>query len=197
MKQLTTSRRGQGTTNRPKETQPAGRTCVTWRPHYQDFKRLPREEEVAVLRTLLETFVSRAWCLRQHAGYPHVGWRNPVVGCERLPQARKRQREDGEADPLRGRAVRCGECAELAEEGANPSLTCADCLAGPAELRGGGAGVGVAFVGGGADDFLGDFRVETFAPTRGEGFLHPAIFAGMKGEHGYARAGIEIGRAHV
>src|ERR1035441_1607589 len=104
LKQLTTSRRGQGTTNRPKETQPAGRTCVTWRPHYQDFKRLPREEEVAVLRTLLETFVSRAWCLRQHAGYPHVGWRNPVVGCERLPQARKRQREDGEADPLDERA---------------------------------------------------------------------------------------------
>jgi GTPase SAR1 family protein len=32
---------------------------------YQDFKRLPRDDEVVVLRTLLETFVSRAWCLRQ------------------------------------------------------------------------------------------------------------------------------------
>ncbi len=32
---------------------------------YQDFKRLPREDEAVVLRTLLETFVSRAWCLRQ------------------------------------------------------------------------------------------------------------------------------------
>jgi WD40 repeat protein/GTPase SAR1 family protein len=32
---------------------------------YQDFKRLPREDEEVVLRTLLETFVSRAWCLRQ------------------------------------------------------------------------------------------------------------------------------------
>ena len=32
---------------------------------YQDFKRLPREDEEVVLRTLLETFISRAWCLRQ------------------------------------------------------------------------------------------------------------------------------------
>ncbi len=32
---------------------------------YQDFERLPREDEVVVLRALLETFVSRAWCLRQ------------------------------------------------------------------------------------------------------------------------------------
>ena len=31
---------------------------------YQDFQRLPREDEVVVLRTLLETFVGRAWCLR-------------------------------------------------------------------------------------------------------------------------------------
>ena len=32
---------------------------------YQDFKRLPREDEAVVLLTLLETFISRAWCLRQ------------------------------------------------------------------------------------------------------------------------------------
>ncbi|MCU0782641.1 MAG: hypothetical protein MUF81_01065, partial [Verrucomicrobia bacterium] len=32
---------------------------------HQDFKRLPREDEAVVLRTLLETFISRAWCLRQ------------------------------------------------------------------------------------------------------------------------------------
>jgi hypothetical protein len=32
---------------------------------YQDFERLPREDEAVVLRTLLETFISRAWCLRQ------------------------------------------------------------------------------------------------------------------------------------
>ena len=32
---------------------------------YRDFIRLPREDEGVVLRTLLETFVSRAWCLRQ------------------------------------------------------------------------------------------------------------------------------------
>ncbi|WP_295444065.1 TIR domain-containing protein [uncultured Thiodictyon sp.] len=32
---------------------------------YQDFKRLPPEDESVVLRTLLDTFVSRAWCLRQ------------------------------------------------------------------------------------------------------------------------------------
>ena len=32
---------------------------------YQDFKRLPCEDEAVVLRTLLETFISRAWCLRQ------------------------------------------------------------------------------------------------------------------------------------
>ncbi|MCY2995674.1 MAG: DUF4365 domain-containing protein, partial [Planctomycetota bacterium] len=32
---------------------------------YQDFQRLPCEDETVVLRTLLETFISRAWCLRQ------------------------------------------------------------------------------------------------------------------------------------
>jgi WD40 repeat protein len=32
---------------------------------YQDFKRLPADDEVVVLRALLDTFVSRAWCLRQ------------------------------------------------------------------------------------------------------------------------------------
>jgi WD40 repeat protein len=32
---------------------------------YQDFVRLPDEDEKVVLRTLLETFISRAWCLRQ------------------------------------------------------------------------------------------------------------------------------------
>src|SRR5262249_28593352 len=32
---------------------------------YQDFERLPREDEAVVLRTVLETLVSRAWCLRQ------------------------------------------------------------------------------------------------------------------------------------
>ena len=32
---------------------------------YQDFKRLPREDEAVLLGTLLETFISRAWCLRQ------------------------------------------------------------------------------------------------------------------------------------
>src|ERR1039457_491414 len=56
--------------------------------------------------------------LRRHAGHPHVGWRNPLDGRERLPQTRKRRREAGEANHLRGRAVRCGERAELAEESA-------------------------------------------------------------------------------
>lgn len=32
---------------------------------YQDFIRLPLEDEAVVLRTLLDTFISRAWCLRQ------------------------------------------------------------------------------------------------------------------------------------
>jgi hypothetical protein len=32
---------------------------------YQDFKRLPREEEKVILEALLEIFVRRAWCLRQ------------------------------------------------------------------------------------------------------------------------------------
>jgi small GTP-binding protein len=32
---------------------------------YQDFKRLLREDEAVILRTLLETFINRAWCLRQ------------------------------------------------------------------------------------------------------------------------------------
>ena len=53
----------------------------------------------------------------RHAGHPHVGWRNPLDGRERLSQTRKRRRENGEADRLRGRAVRCGERAKLAEEG--------------------------------------------------------------------------------
>jgi hypothetical protein len=29
--------------------------------------------------------------LRRHAGHPHVGWRNPLDGRERLPQTRKRR----------------------------------------------------------------------------------------------------------
>jgi GTPase SAR1 family protein len=32
---------------------------------YHDFKRLPRDDEGVVLRTLLDTFISRAWCIRQ------------------------------------------------------------------------------------------------------------------------------------
>jgi GTPase SAR1 family protein len=32
---------------------------------YQEFQRLPAEDEAVVLRALLDTFVSRAWCLRQ------------------------------------------------------------------------------------------------------------------------------------
>ncbi|MDX2039609.1 MAG: DUF4365 domain-containing protein [Acidobacteriota bacterium] len=32
---------------------------------YQDFERLPADDEKVILRALLETFVSRAWCLRQ------------------------------------------------------------------------------------------------------------------------------------
>lgn len=35
---------------------------------YQDFERLPKEDEAVVLRALHETFVSRAWCLRQPYG---------------------------------------------------------------------------------------------------------------------------------
>ena len=48
---------------------------------YQDFKRLPREDEAVVLRTLLETFISRAWCLRQPCDgsamltFPSYFWR--------------------------------------------------------------------------------------------------------------------------
>ncbi len=34
---------------------------------YQDFERLPADDEAVVLRTLHETFVSRAWCLRAPA----------------------------------------------------------------------------------------------------------------------------------
>ncbi len=33
--------------------------------HHQDLKRLPREDEAVVLRTLLESLISRARCLRQ------------------------------------------------------------------------------------------------------------------------------------
>ena len=32
---------------------------------YQDFKHLACEDEAAVLRILLETFISQAWCLRR------------------------------------------------------------------------------------------------------------------------------------
>jgi hypothetical protein len=32
---------------------------------YQDFERLPPDDEIVILRTLHETFISRAWCLRQ------------------------------------------------------------------------------------------------------------------------------------
>jgi hypothetical protein len=30
---------------------------------YQDFKRQPRKDEAVLLRALLETLISRAWCL--------------------------------------------------------------------------------------------------------------------------------------
>jgi hypothetical protein len=39
---------------------------------YQDFKRLPREDGAVVLRTLLETFISRVWC---------GNWHSAVGGC--------------------------------------------------------------------------------------------------------------------
>ena len=55
--------------------------------------------------------------LRRHAGRPHVGWRNPLDGRDRLPQTRKRRREAGQADRLRGRAVRRDERAAVAGEG--------------------------------------------------------------------------------
>lgn len=35
---------------------------------YQDFERLPPDDEAVVMRALHETFVSRAWCLRQPYG---------------------------------------------------------------------------------------------------------------------------------
>ena len=38
---------------------------LTGQLDYQDFDRLPADDEAVVLRTLHETFVSRAWCLRQ------------------------------------------------------------------------------------------------------------------------------------
>ena len=62
---------------------------------------------------------------------------------------------------------------------------------GPAEFGGGGAGVGVAFFGPGADDAAGDFAVEACAVGGLEGFFHAAIFAGMEGEEGDAAAGVE------
>jgi integrase/GTPase SAR1 family protein len=37
---------------------------------YQDFDRLSRDDEIVVLRTLCETCVSRAWCLRQTGDGP-------------------------------------------------------------------------------------------------------------------------------
>ena len=47
---------------------------------YQDFKRLPREDEAVVLRTLLETFISRAWCLRQPCDGSAILSR-PITSC--------------------------------------------------------------------------------------------------------------------
>jgi len=65
---------------------------------------------------------------------------------------------------------------------------------GPAELGGGGAGVGVALGGGGADHAAGDFLVEAFAVRGLEGLFHAAVFAGVEGEDGEASAWIEAVR---
>ncbi|MGD0536507.1 MAG: hypothetical protein ABSC03_02550 [Verrucomicrobiota bacterium] len=49
---------------------------------YQDFKRLPREDEAVVLRTLLETFISptgrRTIAQRFNAGVPGDGGTSPA-----------------------------------------------------------------------------------------------------------------------
>ncbi|MEY2440230.1 MAG: hypothetical protein QOI34_1615 [Verrucomicrobiota bacterium] len=39
------------------------------------------------------------------------------------------------------------------------------------------------------NDFVGNFRIKLFSFAGSEGFLYPAIFAGMKGENGDAPAG--------
>ena len=39
---------------------------------YQDFTRLPHEDEAVVLRALLETVISQAWCLRQSSDQGNV-----------------------------------------------------------------------------------------------------------------------------
>ncbi|MGV3618143.1 MAG: DUF4365 domain-containing protein [Fimbriimonas sp.] len=57
---------------------------------YQDFARLPKEDEAVVLRALLETFVSRAWCLRQ----PHAG--SPILT---FPSYFRRERPDQNGHP--------------------------------------------------------------------------------------------------
>jgi len=57
---------------------------------YQDFERLPADDEAVVLRTLHETFVKRAWCLRQ----PHGG-----TALLTFPSYFRRERPDAPEHP--------------------------------------------------------------------------------------------------
>ena len=65
--------------------------------------------------------------------------------------------------------------------------------AGPAQFGGGGPGVGALFLGGGAQDGLGDLGVDAVAQAGVEGFFHAAVFAGMESEDGHAPAEFEAG----
>ncbi len=82
-----------------------------------------------------------------------------------------------------GQAGRSSSPTERAGDGTSGSertlpLQRAD---GPAEFGGGGARVGMALFGGGADDAAGDFLVEAFVVCGLEGFFYAAVFAGVEG----------------
>ena len=85
-------------------------------------KRLPSRSKERMLdaHVVARTWIRRV-CLNNALQRGHkrmAGWL-----ATSLPQTRKRRPEDGEANHIRRRAVRCSECAELAEEGAGGRLS--------------------------------------------------------------------------
>ncbi len=95
---------------------------------YQDFKRLPREDEAVVLRTLLETLISRAWCLRQACdGLAMLTFRNLMQHAQNVARLRRYFCGDKKCDAF-GQAF--GDQAKIAKAlapGGKGKVFCPDC----------------------------------------------------------------------
>ena len=89
---------------------------------------MPREDEAAVLRTLLETFGSRAWCLRQACdGTVLLTFRSPVQHAQNVARLRRHFCGDKKSDAF-GQAF--GDHSKIAKAlapGGKGKVFCHDC----------------------------------------------------------------------